>query len=122
MLITTYIKGDLSARLKSGQELPTSLTIGALAEHYNVSFTPVRSAMAELIDEGLLTKGPNRRLVAISPRNDRTLTRQPLKLPKPPRDPFVIISGDLVRLSLQGEPVYLREEATAEKYGISRSA
>src|SRR5260221_13953328 len=62
MLITTYIKGDLSARLKSGRELPAQLTIGALAEHYNVSYTPVRSAMAELIDEGLLKKGPNRRL------------------------------------------------------------
>jgi DNA-binding GntR family transcriptional regulator len=122
MLITTYIKGDLSARLKSGQELPTTLTIGALAEHYNVSFTPVRSAMAELIDEGLLKKGPNRRLLAVSPRHARARARQPLKLPEPPRDPFANISGDLLRLSLQGEPIYLREEATAEKYGISRSA
>jgi DNA-binding GntR family transcriptional regulator len=122
MLITTYIKGDLSARLKSGQGLPTPLTIGALAEHYNVSFTPVRSAMAELIDEGLLKKGPNRRLMAISPRNAGTRTRQPLKLPEPPRDPFEIISRDLVQLCLEGEPVYLREEATAEEYGISRSA
>lgn len=122
MLITTYIKGDLSARLKSGQELPTPLTIGALAEHYKVSFTPVRSAMAELIDEGLLKKGPNRRLVAVSPRNNGSRTHQPLKLPEPPRDPFAIISRDLVQLCLEGEPVYLREEATAEKYGISRSA
>lgn len=122
MLITNYIKGDLSARLKSGRELPTSLTIGALAEHYNVSFTPVRSAMAELIDEGLLKKGPNRRLMAVSPRNAAARTRQPLKLPEPPRDPFAIISRDLVQLCLEGEPVYLREEATAEKYGISRSA
>src|SRR6266481_913868 len=114
MLITTYIKGDLSARLKSGQELPAPLTIGALAEHYNVSFTPVRSAMAELIDEGLLKKGPNRRLMAVSPQNGGTRAGQPLKLPEPPRDPFAIISGDLVQLCLQGEPVYLREEATAE--------
>jgi hypothetical protein len=42
--------------------------------------------MAELIDEGLLKKGPNRRLMAISPRNAGTRTRQPLKLPEPPRD------------------------------------
>ena len=33
-----------------------------------------------------------------------------------------MIAGDLVQLSLQGEPIYLREEATAEKYDISRSA
>lgn len=122
MLITKYIKRDLSARLKSGQELPAPLTIGALAEHYNVSYTPVRTAMAELIDEGLIKKGPNRRLMAISPRNRAARTHEPPKLPDPPRDPFAIISGDLVRLCLQGEPVYLREEVTAEKYGISRSA
>src|SRR5690606_12184813 len=36
--------------------------------------------------------------------------------------PFDEISGDLVRLSLEGKPVYLREEVTAEKYDISRSA
>jgi DNA-binding GntR family transcriptional regulator len=122
MSITTYIKGDLSARLKSGQELPTPLTIEALAEHYKVSFTPVRSAMAELIKEGLLKKGRNRRLIAISPRNAGAQTRPPLQLPEPPRDLFVVISNDLVRLCLQGEPVYLREEATADKYGVSRSA
>lgn len=122
MLITKYIKGDLSARLRSGQELPTQLTIGALAEHYNVSHTPVRSATAELIDEGLLKKAPNRRLVVSSPRKAGTLPREPLKLPDPPRDPFLTISSDLVSLCLRGEPVYLREEATAEKYGISRSA
>lgn len=122
MLITKYIKRDLSARLKAGQSLPAPLTIGALAEHYKVSYTPVRTAMAELIDEGLIKKGPNRRLVAISLGNGATRKHEPPKLPERPRDPFAIISGDLVRLCLQGQPVYLREEATAEKYGISRSA
>lgn len=122
MPLTKYIKRDLSARLKSGQALPAPLTIGALAEHYNVSFTPVRTAMAELIDEGLIKKGPNRRLMAVAPRKSSARTQDQPKLPDPPRDPFAVISGDLVRLCLQGEPVYLREEATAEKYGISRSA
>ena len=120
-MITDYIKGDLSARLRSGQELPMQLTIGALAEHYNVSYTPIRTAMAELIDEGLLRKGPNRRLTVVSPRTANG-SDQPLNLPEPPRDPFRLISGDIVRLCLQGQPVYLREEATAEKYGVSRSA
>lgn len=122
MMIAKYIKGDLSARLKSGQDLPAPLTIGALADHYNVSCTPVRSAMAELIDEGLLKKGANRRLMVISSRVGETQPREPLNLPEPPRDPFLKISSDLVLLCLQGDPVYLREEATAEKYGMSRSA
>jgi DNA-binding GntR family transcriptional regulator len=33
-----------------------------------------------------------------------------------------VIANDLVLLSLEGEPVLLREETTAERYGISRSS
>lgn len=122
MSIATYIKEDLAARLSTGQELPAQLTLDALAEHYDVSFTPVRSAVAELIAEGLIEKGPNRRLAASAQRNGRTSQKKPRKLPQPPCDPFEIVANDLVKLSFEGEPIYLREEATAEKYGISRSA
>ncbi len=120
MQITAYIRDDLSARLRSGQELPAPLTIDALSEHYQVSFSPVRTAIAELIDEGLVVKGPNRRLIVVPQARSRT--REPVKPPQLPPDHFAIISSDLVELSLQGEAVFLREEATAEKYGISRSA
>lgn len=122
MIIADYIKNDLAARLKSGREPPAQLTLDSLAEYYNVSFTPVRTAIAELINEGLLKKGPNRRLTACAQVQGAAQTRCALKLPEPPRDPFAVIASDLVQLSLQGEPVYLREEATAEKYEISRSA
>lgn len=121
--IATYIKNDLAARLKSGQELPVrQLTLDSLAEYYQVSFTPVRTAVAKLIDEGLLEKGANRRLAASSlPSTGRqpSLSRN---LPEPPRDAYQVIADDLMQLSLQGDSIYLREEATAEKYDISRSA
>lgn len=119
MQITTYIKDDLSARLRSGRELPAPLTIDALSEHYKVSFSPVRMAIAELIDEGLVIKGPNRRLSAVPQQQAVT---QPIQSPSPPPDHFAIISSDLLKLSLKGEAIFLREEATAEKYGVSRSA
>ena len=123
MSIATYIKDDLAAQLKSGRELPIQLTLDSLAGHYNVILTPVRTtAVAELINEGLLEKGPNHRLAATASRRKGTRTRRVPKLPEPPRDPHEIIASDLVQLSLQGEPIYLREEATAEKYDISRSA
>jgi len=122
MSIASYIKEDLAARMKSGRELPVQLTLDSLAEHYNVSFTPVRTAVAELIDEGLLEKGPNRRLTAAAqPQAGKRPRRMP-KLPDPPCSPFDVIASDLVQLSFKGEPIYLREEATAEKYEISRSA
>ena len=122
MMIAAYIKNDLAARLKSGREPPVQLTLDSLAMYYNVSFTPVRTAVAELIDEGLLRKGANRRLTACVQAAADGSKCGALKLPEPPRDPFESVAGDLVQLSLQGESIYLREEATAEKYGISRSA
>ena len=122
MSIATYIKDDLAAQLNSGRELPVQLTLDSLAEHYSVSLTPVRTAVAELIDEGLLVKGANHRLAATAPRRKGIRTRSQSKPPEPPRDSYEIIASDLVQLSLHGEPIYLREEATAEKYNISRSA
>jgi DNA-binding GntR family transcriptional regulator len=122
MSIASYIKDDLATRLKSGGDLSTPLTLNSLAEYYDVSFTPVRAAVSELIDEGLLSKGPNRRLIPAQPvSRHRGQSRVPMK-PRRPRDSFSVISRDLVQLSLRGEPVYLREEATADKYNISRSA
>lgn len=120
--MATYIRDDLAVRLRSGTKLPAPLTLAALADHYGVSFTPVRSAVRELIAEGLLEKGPNRRLVAKRPAHRHKPSGRNAKPPEPPRDPFERVTDDLVRLSLQGEPLFLREEATAEKYGISRSS
>ncbi len=122
MSIASYIRDDLAARLKSGRDLSTQLTLDSLAEYYDVSFTPVRTAVSELIDEGLLEKGPNRRLTASVPSDKQNSRKRKQRPPTPPSDPFETISRDLVHLSLKGEPVYLREEATAEKYDISRSA
>ena len=122
MSIATYIKDDLAAQLSSGRELSVQLTLDSLAGHYSVSLTPVRTAVAELIDEGLLEKGPNHRLAATAPCRNGSRSRRKPKQPEPPRAPYEVIASDLVQLSLRGEPIYLREEATAEKYDISRSA
>lgn len=122
MSIATYIKDDLAARLKAGRELPAQLTLDSLAGHYGVSMTPVRTAVAALVDEGLLKKGTNHRLTASSPHRRRTRSSRRPQLPQPPRDPYEVITSDLIQISLREEPVSLREEATAEQYDISRSA
>ncbi len=121
MSIANYIKEDLAARLQSREELPVQLTLGSLSEFYQVSFTPVRAAVSELIEEGLLEKGENRRLIPGKCRKNGA-GKQKQRLPQRPSDPFETIRDDLIQLSLQGEAIYLREEATAEKYKISRSA
>jgi len=120
--MTDYIRSDLAVRLRSGLEIPEPLTIDSVAEWYKVSFTPVRTAIAGLIDEGLLVKAPNRRLSVSSHASHASGEKTELELPKPPRDHYEEIVSDLIRASLRGEAVYLREEVTAEHYDISRSA
>ena len=121
MSIANYIKEDLEARLKSGEELPAKLTLKSLSEYYDVSFSPVRTAITELIDGGLLVKGSNKRLI---PNANIKITKKGKKnkLPKPPQDMFKVIANDIVKLSLKGDGIDLREEVTARKYGISRSS
>ena len=123
MSLAEYIKQDLKARLKSGRQLPANLTLESLAEHYDVSFTPVRSAVIELVAEGWLHKGPNRRLSPIERKlHEGNGTSVAIPLPKPPRDLLKIVGDDLVHTSLGGRAIFLREEAAAKHYEVSRSA
>jgi DNA-binding GntR family transcriptional regulator len=122
MTITAHIRDDLRFRVQVGGDLPTPLTLESIAKLYGVSFTPVRTAIAELIEDGLLRKGGNRRLILQAPpKNGRRKAKLPPPLPRP-KDLYKVISNDLIKLSLKGEPIYLREEAMAEKYDVSRSA
>ena len=122
MSLKDYIKNDLEVRLRNGQELPAQLTLESLAEHYEVSFSPVRLALAELVEEGLLHKGANRRLVLNKDQIKPLKRGKKSVLPEPPADMFEVITNDFVKLSLKGEPVDIREEVTARKYHISRSS
>ncbi|MCC9606106.1 GntR family transcriptional regulator [Blastopirellula sp. JC733] len=121
MSITTYIYEDLKARLSSDEELPVQLTLESLADFYEVSFSPVRSAVDQLIKQGYLEKGEDRRLTPKATRK-RSSKISDAALPAPPQDMYEVIANNLVRLSLDGEAIDLREEATAKQYGISRSA
>ncbi len=125
MSITSFVKQDLRSRLRSGRELPAGLTLESLADHYEVSFTPVRAAVAELVMEGVLLKGANRRLVpapgaAESHGSPADVSEE--SIPKPPRDLLKLVEGDLVEFSFEREAVFLREEAAAQRYQVSRSA
>lgn len=139
MSLADYVRDDLAKRLRTGRGLPPALTLDALAELYQVSFTPVRAAVAELIEDGLLAKGANRRLL-VNPGRDLPAAAPPADSakplpavpptaatngPPPPQsahDAYNEIVDDLVQLSLQGNEIYLREESTADKYQMSRSA
>lgn len=125
MSISEYVEQDLRSRLRSGRELPTELTLESLADHYEVSITPVRAAVAELVTKGILLKGANRRLIAAPDASDAhrgPTTVSDELIPEPPRDLLQVVERDLVHLSFEREAVFLREEAAAQRYQVSRSA
>jgi DNA-binding GntR family transcriptional regulator len=116
MSIAAFIKQDLIANIRSGRISSDKLTLDALSKRYQVSTRPVRAAVRELIKERYLEKGDNGRI-----KIRRKPPASAVSAPQKPIDWSAVIANDLVRLSLEGAPVLLREETTAEKYGIGRS-
>jgi DNA-binding GntR family transcriptional regulator len=116
----TYITTDLKARIDSGHDLPTDWTLNHLAADYQVSLTPIRSAAGDLIDQGYLKKLDNGRL-SVEPIKVGAVGDSAVR-PRPPKDFYDSILGDLIELCLSGSTEFLREEETATKYGISPSA
>lgn len=98
----------------------------------------MRTAVQQLTLQGLLIKSPNGRLARARPGKNSAASNDPrssntgtaintgmagkTSIPTRARDSYALISSDLIDLSLKGEAIYLREEATAERYGLSRSA
>ncbi len=121
MTLKQYIKQDLAARVLSGEEPPSALTLDRLSSRYNVSITPVREAVLELLAEGVLQRDGGRRLTA-GQRRLPDYAQAESSRPTTPEERLEMVSRDLVRLSVEGEPILLREQATAEKYGLSRTA
>lgn len=121
MTIAEYIQHDFKSRLAHGSELPYRLTLAAISDYYEVSPMPVRTAVQGLIDDGVLLKLPNGRL-DLSPDveiPETTLSPQPP--PKSLEEHEQEIADYAVRASLRGESLYLREEGTAQQFGIGRS-
>jgi DNA-binding GntR family transcriptional regulator len=116
-----YIKQDLKAQILAGEDPSRSFTLERLSSRYNVSVTPVRAAISELLDEGVLRRDRGRRLIVGRRRPHGGADGEPSP-PATSEERFAAVARDLVRLSVEGEPVLLREEATAEKYGVSRAA
>lgn len=115
MSIAPFIKQDLIANIRSGKITAERLTLDALSKQYQVSTRPVRTVVQELIKEKYLEKGDNGRL-AIRSKGVRGQVSPPEK----PVDWSEVIANDLVQLSIEGAPALLREETTAQKYGITR--
>ena len=120
MKLASRIEKDLSSQLLSNS-LSCPLTMDGLSQHYGVSYTPVRKALNGLIEEGLIRKKENGRLELIEIFKPHTYEAQSFEIEDIP-DPSIEITRELVELSLSGKEVFIREESTARKHGLSRSS
>jgi DNA-binding GntR family transcriptional regulator len=120
MSLVTHIKNEIGSRLEKSEDLQIPLTVQGLSEHYGVSYTPVREAIGELIEVGLIRKKSNGRLEAITPKK-RSKKSNFQTQQEPEKKPVENITKELVAISLGGEECFVREEATASKHGLTRS-
>ena len=118
MTIAEYIEQDLESRIRSGTDLPPKLTLGALAESYGVSSTPVRLALEALIDKNLVVRQENGRLRFRPPGKS---SRKRVAPPEKPVDWEAVLAQEILILSLRGDTRFVREESMAERHGIGRT-
>ena len=120
MSLVARIKNEIGSRLERSEDLQIPLTVQGLSEHYGVSYTPVREAIGELIEVGLIRKKSNGRLEAITPKKrSRKSNFQTQK--ESQKKPVENITKELVEISLGGTECFIREEATANKHDLTRS-
>lgn len=142
--LSDWIADDLAARLATNAPLPFRLNSLELARHYGSSRTPVNRAIEALVGRGVLVKHPNGRLALPDPLPDTQATQSGTadassdqassEGPKLKADgtPGAALQGDwrqevreqmvldVVRLSLQGQANFLRENVWTERLGVGR--
>jgi DNA-binding GntR family transcriptional regulator len=125
--ITEFIERDLTGLIGQNDKLPEPLTLQSLAQHYSVSLTPVREAIRRLLSDGLLVRQGNGRLI-LNRQFQRTVQGQhppghgELAPPRQAHELEARLAAEVIRRGLSGQADYLREEATAERLGVGRTA
>ncbi|UUO04911.1 GntR family transcriptional regulator [Blastopirellula sp. J2-11] len=118
MSLSDRIAEELSDRIHARESLPEPFSIANVARVFDVSASPVRTAFDQLVEEGLLIRDAAGRL---APNPERRLKRRPKRENTQEASLEIRIREFIIRRSLAGDDSFLREEATAEHFGVSRT-
>jgi DNA-binding GntR family transcriptional regulator len=121
MSLKEFIRDDLLRRIESGEDLAGKISLAGLSRHYGVSFTPLRSALDDLVRRGYLTRMANRRLCPNGKKVRPGAAPRPVAVPRTASDWDAVLLKEVTLASLQRRPLYLREERLAGKLGVGRS-
>ena len=119
MKITDVIENDLKSKIDSGVDYPANVTLNGLAEIYSVSLTPVRTAVKSLIQQDYIIKQSNGRLDINEKKVGCGKSKNVKNNLQPKTDELLL--KHILKQSLKGCEVFLREEACAERYGVGRT-
>ena len=119
--LSDTIRQDILIRADDDLGLSGGLTLVALARHYRVSLTPVPQAVRDLVADGVLRKRGNGR-IELNPSRERRPQRTSRRSVPPPSDLASTLAAEVIRKSLLGEGDYLREESTAARFQVGRTA
>jgi DNA-binding GntR family transcriptional regulator len=117
MTWVNYIVEDLGQKAGSGK-FPQVITLKSLSEEYGISATPIRKAIDILIAKGVIAKNSQNRLSIGSKKPKKISRTKPLC---PPVDLFDFLARDMAIESLAGKEKFIREDAVAKKYKVSRT-
>ncbi|VTR96574.1 GntR family transcriptional regulator [Tuwongella immobilis] len=120
MTLSERIQHELEQSIRHPSDLPDYWTLEMLAQQFQVSLTPVRTAVRTLLEQGWLLRDEQSRLIANPERIGKRGESRPAPLPVSP-DWERTLREMILRSSLDGEARFLREEAIAEQFGISRT-
>ena len=122
MTLSNSIQRDLVVMLVDDSPLPFKLTLTAISRHFGVSSMPVRQAVDELIEQGLLRKQANGRL-AIDPVAVAALDRIDVNVDGGNHTGSIEqrMTHAVVVRSLTRDEHYLREAEAAEEFGLGRT-
>jgi len=128
--IASNMADDLESRVRGNRGVPDDWTLAALAEMYGVSITPARQAVAELVDRGVLIREDNGRVRVDRRRLGRGASKAAGRASDAPAaraasvrpgDPTRDITEAVIAMSITGQDAYVREEVTAERFGVGRT-
>jgi DNA-binding GntR family transcriptional regulator len=117
--LSKKIENKLRVSISAGGSPPCRLTLMAMAEHYDVSIQPVRTAVGSLLQAGWLLRNSQARL-AMNPEKKGQETQAASENDGAP-DIGEKLEAIIIQHSLRGEAVFLREEETAERLGVGRT-
>ncbi|MCP5556744.1 MAG: GntR family transcriptional regulator [Verrucomicrobiaceae bacterium] len=122
MTISEQIQEDIKAHIIAGETLPYPLTLSGIAGHFKASLMPARTAVEQLIDARFLFRNQDGSLGINTRRRSRDpqITLSSLR-PTAPVAPEKMLAEHIISLSLRGTRECLREEVTAEEFGIGRT-